>query len=544
MKLNKGLAAVLAFGLFMLLGLLKTHAQDNPTPSPETSASTEPAEATPGVDKKLSVKDQLSKLEEQNQQLESRLKSVEEQINGSGGMSAGESESTATVLDSPFYEPGSKAGIHQTFIPMDAGNEYLYDESRVLTFSNKSGSAVFRIGGHVFTDMDFYFQPDTQYLLGNVPPAAPAQSEYNGFELRKASLDFRGEFDKFVGFAVGLGSESKTGEYPDFYHGYLYVEFDKALVFRAGKFSNVISLEADQPSADLPFMEPSMVADLISDKDYGASLSGTFHHFADYAFEIYNGEQDNESDDKVLPSDPAIQNYKALAARVFFTPWMKSDIEPLKGLGFGIAGGLDNEVNGDQAVWAKIETSFGENNTFATLNSAVVPRGDFYHWDPQFYYYYGPFGLQGEMVQSIQTVGEAGDPSIQITNTAWNLYATWVFGGKAGFAGPKIDNDFDLSKGTFGAVELVVRAQQLQLDNNLFAQGPGFPFTPTGQPFITDGAELATGLGIGVNWWFDYHFKTMFDFENTSFGGGTYSVGTQKQILPEQIFFMRAALII
>jgi len=256
----------------------------------------------------------------------------------------------------------------------------------------------------------------------------------------------------------------------------------------------------------------------------------------DYAFDVANGEQDNESS-ATGPGKPTDET-KAMTARVFFTPWKKSHDEDLKDLGFGIGGSWDNEVSGDTAVWAKLETSLG-GNTVASYASSVVPKGDFWHWDPQMYYYNGQFGLQAELVQSIQTVAYGTLPSVTLANTAWMAEVSWVFGGKPTFEGPIVDNEFDLSKGHFGALELVARFHQLDLDGNSFlGTAGGATWAPGATSGLATGAQVSTAYGLAVNWWMNTHFKTQFDLERTDFSGGTVGV------VSEQVFYTRMAFIL
>ncbi|HXL73396.1 MAG TPA: porin, partial [bacterium] len=245
---------------------------------------------------------------------------------------------------------------------------------------------------------------------------------------------------------------------------------------------------------------------------------------------------DNES--SATGPGKSTDDTKSVTGRVFFVPWEKSSDEGLKGLGFGIAGSWDNEVNGDTAVWAKMETSLG-GNQFMAYASSVVPKGDFYHWDPQMYYYNGNFGLQAELVQSIQTVGYGTLPSVTLTNTAWMAEASWVFGGKAGFEGPQVDNEFDLSKGNLGAFEIVARFHQVDMDANSFlGTNAGGNFAPGPTTGLATGAQVATAYGLAVNWWFNTHFKTQFDLERTDFSGGT------ENVVSEQVFYTRMAFIL
>jgi phosphate-selective porin OprO/OprP len=354
--------------------------------------------------------------------------------------------------------------------------------------------------------------------------------------MRKAHLDFRGSFDKFVGAAIGIESDKSTGVSWGIYHAYAFVKFDKAINLQFGKMTNPLSLEGLQPSADLPFVEPSMVSNLAINKDIGAQVFGEIDHFFDYVFEIANGEQDNES--SATGPLKATSDMKAFTERIFFTPFEKSDDpflhEWFKGLGIGGGGSVDNETNEDTAVWSKLESSFG-GNSFMTYNN-VVPSGPFYHWDGQGYYYKDNFGFMGEYIQSVETVqyqkSSTTLPSVQLTNTAWLLEAQWVFGGKAGFEGAEVDNPFDLAEGHWGALELVARMHCNYIDVQSFTDG--FPYSLQGP--LGTGAQVAMAYGFGANWWFNNNFKFMCDFETTTFSGGN------ETFLPEDMFITRAAL--
>ncbi len=411
----------------------------------------------------------------------------------------------------------------------------MYSESRYLSFTNPEADTEFRIGGYEWVDLDINNQSavvskgvTTYNYLNN-----PANNN-NGFEERKAHLDFRASFDKFVGAAIGIESDKSTGVSLGVYHAYLYAKFDKAFVFQAGKMSNPLSLEGDQPSADLPFVEASMIANLTVNKDIGAMIDGKVSHFFEYALEIANGQQDNESS-ATGPGKPE-GDFKALTGRLFFTPWEKSGDEGLEGLGFGGGGSVDNEtgeVTESTNVWSKLETAIG-GNSFMSY-SGIAADGDFYHLDGQAYYYNGPFGFLGEHVDSIQTVlsSQKGAVPVQLDNAAWLAEVQWVFGGKAGFEGASVDHPFDPSKGQWGALELVARMDGNFIDVKSFTTG--FPYAPQGA--LGTGSQVATAYGVGFNWWLNENFKFSCDGEETDFSGGNAKTA------PEQIMVARAALI-
>jgi phosphate-selective porin OprO/OprP len=521
MKFQKFFGVFLAT-LLVILGLSEVRAQD---PTPVQTPDQTQAQPKHKHKKAMAATDpsdiasQIQALQQQNQAMQERLQALED-----NALVSPQSASNAIMANQQAQndEEGwtTGQGMHNAQVSYSDTSEYLNSEARYIDFGNSGGNMSFRIGGYMFADTELNFQPASVYSVAGS----------NGFLAAKAHLSFDGRYDKMFGMSIGLEGAKSTSVSIGFFHAYAFAEFDPKFKILAGKYTNPLSLEGLQPSADLPFMEASMIADLVPNKDVGIMAVGSFNHFMDYALDFSNGEQDNESS-ATGPGKPT-ENTKAITARVFFTPWEKSQDEELKGLGFGIAGSWDDEVGGDTAIWSKLETSLG-GTSFATYNA--TPAGDFWHWDPQMYYYLGSLGLQAEMVQSIQAVSITGKVPVTLTNTAWMAEANWVFGGKATFEGPTVDNEFNMSKGDWGALEIVGRIHQVYLDSNSFYYGQPFSGSAAG---LATGAQVATAYGLAVNWWLNTHFKTQYDFERTEFTGGNIVVN------PEQVFYMRMAFIL
>jgi phosphate-selective porin OprO/OprP len=475
--------------------------------------------------------DQIGSLKKDFQDIQQRLDALDAK-----GNSLTSAASAPASLDA--YGNHTGEGIHDIFIPLEGGNEYFVDESRHMEFSDKLGNSIFKIGGFVYAQYINFYGPSSQYLLNDINKTA---NENDGLEVRKVHLDFAGDFDKVWGMSFGVETDHSLPNTLGFYNAYLYAKLDKDLVIKAGKFTNVLSLEGLQANADSLLAESSMVLNLVPDKDLGVMLSGKVSHLFDYALEVANGTQDNVSSSET-PIQPE-QGLKAVTGRIFFTPFKKTkdpfEKEWLQGLGFGIGGSVDDESHVNQAYtadsqpWGTIQTSLGSNR-FLEYMGGVYAQGAFYHWDPQFYYYNGSFGLEGEYVASIQTVGFDNEPSVQLTNTAWELQSSWVFGGKATYEGAVVDNPFDLSKGNLGALELAVRVDQLTADINSFTTN--FPYNG-GNGSLAVGPQVATALTLGVNWHLNRHFKWMFNWARTDFTGGNLAVN------PEEIYVLRAAMI-
>jgi hypothetical protein len=545
MKFQKLFGVFLMAATLMISGLTQAKAQDQAqTPVPTQVSDQDQTQAQPKHHHKKmdaapvdpsDISGRIDALEQQNQALQDRLQNLESNAFSSpalGSQAAMPAQNPKNV-DEDGWNTG--VGMHNAATDYIDANEYTSSESRYIAFSNPSGDMRFRIGGYMFADAELNFQPASVYLDNNYNSQSSV-GNFNGFLAAKAHLSFDGLYDKMFGMSIGIESDKSTSVSIGFFHAYAFAKIDPGFEVIMGKYTNPLSLEGLQPSADLPFMSASMVSDLVPNKDIGIMAVGSFSHMMDYAVDVANGEQDNES--SATGPGKSTDQTKAITARTFFTPWKKSHDEDLKDLGFGIGGSWDNEINGDTAIWSKLETSLG-GNTVASYAAAVVPKGDFWHWDPQMYYYNGQFGLQAEMVQSIQTVGYGNLPTVTLTNTAWMAEVSWVFGGKPTFEGPIVDNEFDLSKGHFGALEFVARFHQLNLDGNSFlGTASGANFAPGPTTGLATGAQVSTAYGLAVNWWLNTHFKTQFDLERTDFSGGTLSV------VSEQVFYTRMAFIL
>ena len=137
---------------------------------------------------------------------------------------------------------------------------------------------------------------------------------------------------------------------------------------------------------------------------------------------------------------------------------------------------------------------------------------------PQAYYYWGPLGLLGEYVISEETV-RRGALVDQLRNDAWQVEASFVLTGeKASYNGVIPSRSFDLTKGGWGAFEIVARYGDLRIDPAAFStatSGAGLRFAdPTAQ------AQEAREWGVGLNWYLNRNVKWLVDFEQTSFDGG------------------------
>jgi phosphate-selective porin OprO/OprP len=144
--------------------------------------------------------------------------------------------------------------------------------------------------------------------------------------------------------------------------------------------------------------------------------------------------------------------------------------------------------------------------------NTVIAEGRWSRLSPHAYLGLGSFGLLGEYVLNRQEVRRAATAAA-LTHRAWQASGSYFLTGEyAGFRSPTPKKPFDLKAGTFGAVELVARYGELDIDDDAF---PVFA-NPT------SAASKAKGLGVGLNWHLNKQIKVAVNYEHTTFeGGGT-----------------------
>jgi phosphate-selective porin OprO/OprP len=242
-------------------------------------------------------------------------------------------------------------------------------------------------------------------------------------------------------------------------------------------------------------------------------FSAKIGDFGTGALAVCNGAPDNGS------LDTDTDNAKTWTGRVFFTPFAKTG-SFFEGFGVGTAGdyGIENGSAPSYLTSGQV--------TFFSYKKGVATQSDSFRLCPQASFYWGPIGLEGEWVQSAYGLVN-GASMATVFHEAWQTTASFVFGGKASYTGALPDKSFDLSKGQLGALELGLRASQLDLDPNVFSGGFADPKAS---------AQRAFSMGVGCNWAPEPRFKLSLDWEWTEFKGGAAAGGDR---LPEEVFLTR-----
>ena len=332
---------------------------------------------------------------------------------------------------------------------------------------------------------------------------------------------------------------------PDFGQGrtviqdaYVTARFKPEVQVTAGKFKMPVGLERLQSANDIRFVSRAFPTSLVPNRDLGVQVAGNLlDDRLNYAVAWTNGVNDGGSSESF--SDVDVNNGKDWSGRLFAQPFADSDRFALRGLGLGIAGTYTSETGTtSQTLLASYRTPAQATFfTYRTGATATVLDGERSRLAPQFYYYFGRFGLLGEYTTVSQRVSRTTSTvtrSDTLDTQAWQVAASWFLTGEeASFRGFKPNDVFSLADGTWGAFELVARYHELDTDDDAFVGGAASFADPD------FAASQARGYAVGLNWYLNENLKWFLDYEHTSFDGGAPGGGDRDD---EKVFLTRFAL--
>ncbi|MCW5890745.1 MAG: hypothetical protein KIT14_09345 [bacterium] len=350
-----------------------------------------------------------------------------------------------------------------------------------------------------------YIQTDARVF-----PLEGGDTGTDSFYLRRVRPIFEGTVYKYFDFRImpDFGDGQVTLQ-----DGYMDVNYFKPwAAFRAGKFKVPLSLERLEGGSELLFIERSIANGLAPNRDVGFQLSGTLWDEALlWQVGAFNGTVDGGNSDGDTTSD------KEGAARIWAQPFRNTDWSWAKGFGVGFATTFgDVKDDSSSASPFRLRTP-GRSTWFryaTSSNVSVFGDGERTRISPQGYYFWGPFGLMGEWIQSTQRLRlddtKAGTSTEgTFTNSGWFTQASYVLTGEdASYKMVTPINPFDPWNGRWGAFELAARGGITEVDPELFDKG----FAKNGQS-----AQRAANYGLGVNWYLNKNFKVQANWERTEF---------------------------
>ena len=393
-------------------------------------------------------------------------------------------------------------------------------ETPVIT-AGKDGFSLKSADGNFELRLRALVQADGRFFLDD-----DAKNGTDTFLIRKARPILEGTLFKDFDFRLmpDFGNDSVA-----LFDAFVEWRHWSWLKIRAGKFKPPVGLEQLQEDPNTLFAERALPTSLVPNRDIGIQLRGDlWDGVVQYQAGVFNGTADGVNG--------GIDNgdSKDFDGRIFLEPFKKTKIEPLQGLGFGVAGTIGNQDGSFATPNVPSFRTPGQNVFFryitgTALTNTVVANGQRVRVSPQGYYYWGPVGLLGEYVISEQEVHN-GAASDHLRNSAWQVAGSIVLTGeRASFKGVTPRKPFDLKNGGWGALELAGRYSVLHVDPDAF---PTFAS-------ISSSAQEARAWGVGLNWYLNRNVKLVLDYEETSFDGGAAG-GTDRDT--ERVVFTRAQM--
>lgn len=373
-------------------------------------------------------------------------------------------------------------------------------ERQSVTANAKDGFSLKSADGKYVLKLRGYFQADGRFFSGDEAKAVP-----NSLFLRRARPILEATVGRYFGFRIMPDfAQGQTSLFDAYWEG----NFVPAFSVRAGKFKPPIGFERLRSATDVTFAERGLPTNLAPSRDIGLQVSGDISAgLLEYQAGIFDGVPDLAS------GDADLNDSKDLSARVFVQPVRRG---ALKGLGLGVSAGTGVEQgNATSTGLASYrapsqQTVFRYRNNPAVPANTVIAEGRRTRVSPHAYFSSGPFGLLGEYILSRQEV-RAASTAATLEHHAWQASGSWFLTGEAaGFKSPAPRRPFDLGAHTWGAVELVARYGELDLDDDAF---PLFA-SPTSS------VTKAKALGVGVNWHLSRQIKVALNYGHTTFDGG------------------------
>ena len=304
---------------------------------------------------------------------------------------------------------------------------------------------------------------------------------------------------------------------PDFANSQLVLQdaytnlrpFGPIAQLQIGKYKAPFGLERLQSATALTFIERGLPTNLVPNRDLGFQLWGEVGDgLLTYQLAVMNGVPDGGS------ADSDNNDGKDIIARLFSRPFVNTTIEPLQGLGVGVATTWGRETGTPSSY----KTSGQQ--TFFSWASGTQLDDDRFRISPQAYWYWGPFGLFSEYVFSSTSVRRDlpgtdvfGSPDEE----SWQLAASYVITGEnASYRGVTPREGFSPAKGTWGAFEVAARYDELSIADEAFEKGFANPNVS---------AKQAQGATLGVNWYMNRWLKFVLNYEHTWFDGGAPNGG-------------------
>jgi len=362
-------------------------------------------------------------------------------------------------------------------------------------FEIRSADSAFRVRIRGYLHSDFRKYLDDEARAGT-----------DSFLLRRARPILEATFFKIFDFRIMTDFGGGTAVVQD---AYFDARFSKYVNLRAGKQKPPLGQERLLSATDILFIERALPTALVPNRDVGVQAYGELTPWLAYNLGVFNGVIDGGS------GDTDATDSKDVVGRVVLSPFKVGKHDRLQSLQIGIGGSTGKEVgtlaapalaqirSGGQLVWFRYRSD-------GTAPNTTLADGSRTRFTTHGQYYLGQLGLQAEYVRASHAVRRAAAAD-DVEQQSWQVTGSWVLTGEAATGraiAPR--KAFDLSKGQWGAFEIVARGNALTVGDEAF---PVFAN-------LDQAARQATAAGLGLNWYLNRNVKIAADYERTAFDRG------------------------
>ncbi len=396
------------------------------------------------------------------------------------------------------------------------------NKRKTRLFVTDSGSGYRWNNGRNQIRLGGFIQADSRTFFENA-----GEADNDNFTFRRIRPVLEVRFGKIYSFYFMPNLESSLGILDAFFES----NYIKPFNLRVGKFKSPFGLERLQSATALALNERAFPTNLAPNREIGAQVFGDIlWDTTEYQIGIFHGNVDNGSGigDSVINSNSSGIDF---VARIFSHPLKHIQTEFLQGLGLGVAYSYGTQYGSAQPGNAHLPIFISPGQqSIASYVSGAFADGSRERIGPQLFYHSGPFGIMGEYTISQQNI-KIGATSDKVTNDAFQVQLSWaLFNGDASFRRMQPHNPITFENiSALGAVQLVTRYSELNLDTKAFAHGL----------FNLDrSVNKAQDFGVGINWYLNRNVKFQLSYNQTHFNGAIGRIDRPT----EKILFSRMQL--
>ncbi len=299
---------------------------------------------------------------------------------------------------------------------------------------------------------------------------------------------------------------------PDFASGrvviqdaYIDLRYVPGIKLRVGKQKIPFGYERLQNEGTTILAERGLPTQLAPNRDIGVALYGTPTPVLDWQLGVFDGVPDGAL------TDGDVSDQKELAARVLVRPlpcWGR-----WQGLALGGAATYGDTHGTVAAPDLPVYKTSGQTSLFqfpvgTTAADTAVADGRRWRVTAQGSWFGGPIGILAEYVRTTEAV-TLGAAHGDVTAAAWQGAVQWVItGDDATYRSVVPREPFDPAKGHWGAVDVVARFDELNIEPDAFDAGLAAG---------AKSARRARGYTAGADWFWSRNVRLALDLERTTF---------------------------